>query len=102
MKQHALAVLVFLAATGSAFAAGDVEKGRELHNENCISCHQSMVGGDGSGIYTREDRKIDSYAALKKQVMRCKTALGVSWPEHQIEDVIAYLNTTFYKFDTKK
>ena len=82
--------------------AGDIKRGQELHDENCISCHKSMHGGDGSGIYTRENRRIDSYQGLTKQVKRCKTSLGVSWPEHQIDDVIAYLNDSFYKFKTDK
>jgi len=100
MKLQIVTGMVLLIA-GSNAIAGSVENGRELHNENCVSCHKSMVGGDGTGIYTREDRKMDSYETLKNQVMRCKTALGVPWPEHQIEDVIAYLNATFYKFESK-
>ena len=78
--------------------AGDIQRGRELHKENCISCHANAFGGDGTGIYTRADRKMESYAGLRKQVMRCKTALGVSWPDDQIDDVVTYLNESFYKF----
>ena len=89
---------IVLTCGSSVSLAGNVESGRELHQENCISCHQAKMGGDGSGIYTREDRRIDSFDALNKQVRRCKTSLGVPWPDHQIEDVIVYLNETFYKF----
>ena len=89
---------LLIVTTSSTTMATSIESGRELHQENCISCHQAKMGGDGSGIYTREDRRIDSFAALNKQVRRCKTSLGVPWPEHQIKDVIEYLNTTFYKF----
>lgn len=78
--------------------AADIKRGKTLHEENCIKCHVSMVGGDGSGIYTREDRRMDSLDALNNQVHRCKTSLGVSWPEDQIADVVAYLNQTYYKF----
>lgn len=78
--------------------AADLKRGKQLLEENCIKCHADMVGGDGSKIYTRADRRIDSLAALKKQVHRCKTSLGVSWPEDQIADVVAYLNKTYYKF----
>lgn len=92
---------VALLVVSSSVLAGNVQSGRDLHNENCISCHKDMVGGDGSGIYTREDRKMDSYEALQNQVMRCKTALDAPWPKHQVDDVVTYLNTTFYKFDTK-
>jgi len=89
---------IALIGISSTTFAGSVEIGRELHQENCISCHQAQMGGDGSGIYTRENRRMESYAALNKQVRRCKTSLGVPWPEHQIKDVIFYLNETFYKF----
>ena len=78
--------------------AGPIERGRELHKENCISCHVSIQGGDGTGIYTREDRKVEDYDALDAQVRRCKTSLNASWPEHQIQDLLSYLNGIFYKF----
>ncbi len=95
-----LLVSALLISTSSV--AGDIKRGQELHDENCVSCHKSMQGGDGTGIYTRENRRIDSYQGLVKQVKRCKTSLGVSWPEHQIDDVITYLNDSFYKFKTDK
>jgi mono/diheme cytochrome c family protein len=78
--------------------AADLKRGKQLLDENCIKCHASMIGGDGSGIYTRANRRIDSLEALNTQVHRCKTSLGVSWPEDQIADVVAYLNKTYYKF----
>lgn len=98
MKLELLVIGFSLVISQNSFAAGDIERGKELHKENCTSCHASALGGDGTKIYTRADRKIDSYEALENQVKRCKTALGVSWPEHQIDDVLAYLNETFYKF----
>lgn len=95
-------LLLCLLLTGPVHA-GDAERGRELHRENCINCHASMKGGiygeDGTGIYVRENRRIHSLQALYKQVRRCKTSLGVSWPESQIEDVVTYLNQNFYKFE---
>jgi mono/diheme cytochrome c family protein len=78
--------------------AADLERGKSLHDENCTHCHKSMMGGDGSAIYTRPDRRIESLAALRKQVTRCKNSLGMSWPDDQIDDLVAYLNTTYYKF----
>ena len=78
--------------------AADLKRGQKLLEENCIKCHVSMVGGDGSGIYTRPDHRVDSLDALNTQVHRCKTSLGVPWPEDQIADVVAYLNQKYYKF----
>ena len=76
----------------------DINNGKELHNSNCTSCHISMQGGDGSGIYTRENKRIESLPALNKQVRRCRDSLGVPWPEDHVNDVVEYLNTSFYKF----
>lgn len=90
--------VLFLLVTATV-RAGDPEHGRELHQENCIQCHAAKYGGDGTGIYTRPDRRIESLDALYKQVRRCKTSLGVAWPESQIEDVVTYLNRNFYKFE---
>lgn len=76
----------------------DINNGKELHDSNCTSCHVSMQGGDGSGIYTRENTRIESYPALVKQVNRCRDSLGMPWPEAHVNDVVEYLNSTFYKF----
>ncbi len=81
-----------------AIVSADINNGKELHNSNCTSCHISMQGGDGSGIYTRENKRIESYPALIKQVNRCRDSLGVPWPEDHVNDVVEYLNSTFYKF----
>jgi mono/diheme cytochrome c family protein len=100
MKNSIIASFIFgisLFAIANTQAA-DLKRGQQLLEENCIKCHVSMVGGDGSAIYTREDRRIDSLEALDAQVHRCKTSLGVSWPEDQIADVVAYLNHKYYKF----
>lgn len=76
----------------------DMSNGKELHDSNCTSCHVSLQGGDGTGIYTRENSRMDSHPALVKQVKRCRDSLGVPWPDEHVNDVVEYLNSTFYKF----
>ncbi|KPK37875.1 MAG: hypothetical protein AMJ69_10065 [Gammaproteobacteria bacterium SG8_47] len=88
-----------VAMLGQPASASDVARGKELHDANCIRCHASMFGGDGSGIYTRTDRRVESMTGLRQQIERCKNSLGVSWPAEDIDSVIAYLNTNFYKFE---
>jgi hypothetical protein len=78
--------------------AADIESGKSLHDGSCVNCHAQLLGGDGTAIYTRENRKMDSYPALNKQVRRCRDSLGMPWPEDQIMDVITYLNESFYHF----
>lgn len=85
-------------ASSQTLNAADISNGKSLHDDNCINCHASLLGGDGTSIYTRENRKMESYAALDKQVRRCRDSLGMSWPEEQIMDVITYLNESFYHF----
>ncbi len=79
--------------------AADIERGKSLHDDNCINCHAKLMGGNGTGIYTRQDRRIETLSGLKKQVKRCKNSLGATWPEDQIDDLVAYLNSYFYKFE---
>ncbi len=93
-----LILCVLLIAT--AFSAqADIKNGKELHDSNCTSCHINLQGGDGTGIYTRENRRIESYPALIKQVKRCRDSMGMPWPKEHIDDVVEYLNTSFYKFE---
>ena len=98
--QHLLMVTALSSITQTTLA-GDIERGRILHQENCIQCHSSMYGGDGTTIYVREDRRIESKEALQMQVKRCKNSLGLPWPEDQTDDLITYLNATFYHFENE-
>lgn len=82
------AALVLSAAT----AAADIQRGKALHDENCMKCH-------GTEVYTRENRRINSLAALRSQVTRCEMSQELRWSDEQAEDVVQYLNETFYKFE---
>lgn len=94
--QLLLSVPFFLLLMHNIQAANPAH-GKDLHDANCLSCHSSLMGGNPNLIYTRSDRRVNSIAALKNQVTRCKTTVGVPWPEDQIEDVVEYLNSNFYK-----
>lgn len=75
------------------FAAGaaDLKAGQALHDAHCMKCHDSSV-------YTREDRRVTSLEGLRKQVARCELSLGLTWFDDQRENVVQYLNSTYYKF----
>lgn len=101
MRSRYLMIILAISSISNFVLAADIERGRVLHQENCIQCHASMYGGDGSTIYVREDRRIDSMDALRMQVKRCKNSLGLPWPEDQTDDLIAYLNSAFYHFENE-
>jgi len=96
-----LAATLWMAAPALAnpFPKADSAKGEKLvAQSNCNACHISLVGGDGTGIYTRADRKVKTASGLSSQVRTCNTMLGTNWFPEDEENVAAYLNQTYYKF----
>lgn len=101
MKALTLLLTLCWSLTGQAqdiFANADMKAGKALLEKHCISCHASSFGGDGAGIYTREDRKVKSAKGLVAQVRNCNTMLGLKWFDDDELNVAAYLNQTYYKF----
>lgn len=95
----ALLALISSVAHADPFAQGDASIGKQLVQKHCISCHASSFGGDGSGIYTREDRKVKNPQGLIQQIRTCNTNLGLKWFEDEELHVASYLNKTYYKFE---
>ena len=50
---------------------GDPENGQALHQARCTVCDEAQFGGDGSGIYERSPRRVQSIEGLMKQVAFC-------------------------------
>lgn len=80
------------------FKSADAQAGKALVDKHCISCHASSFGGDGSGIYTREFRKVTTSKKLVSQIRNCNTMLGLKWFEDEELNVAKHLNQTYYKF----
>lgn len=81
------------------FAKADLAAGKVLIEKNCISCHASSYGGDGSEIYTRPFHKVESSKALLAQVRACNTNLDLKWFEEEELNAAAYLNKHYYQFE---
>jgi len=95
----ALAWVSFLAwGQSEVFPFGDVKLGRKVLEQKCSSCHIARFGGDGSGMFTRANRKPTSKQSLLAWVQRCNanTRLGLDGEEE--ESVAAFLNEAYYKF----
>ena len=80
------------------FKNADATAGKALVEKNCISCHASSFGGNGSAIYTREYRKVHTSKGLVAQIRNCNTMLGIKWFEDEELNVASYLNKNYYKF----
>ncbi len=86
-------------ASAAPFADADIDAGEQMHAEYCVECHTQRFGGeDGTAIYTRADRRVTNLAELAQQLTRCTTMLKLDlFPEDE-ENIAAYLNKHYYKF----
>ena len=79
-----------------ACAGGDTApSGAALHEAHCTRCHDA-------GIYTRQNRIVGSYDALRKRVQQCELGAELGWFEEEVEAVVGYLNDTYYRFPTER
>jgi hypothetical protein len=94
-----LQLSLFKALTGLALClylstttwAGDTERGKKLHDSQCIRCHDTKM-------YQRERRVTQDWKNLRGTVNQWQSQLKLKWTEADIDDVAAYLNQQFYQF----
>lgn len=94
MKTTLLAVTLSLlsGAANAALLPGDAAKGKALHDKQCVACHDNKV-------YTRSDRRVKTVEGLMGRVNGCVRQTGAKLDSKHIDDVIKYLNESFYKFN---
>lgn len=80
-----------VAPDGPARAA-DIGRGRALYELRCGACHTESVHG-------REHRVAKDLADVRRWVRRWNDTLAIGWTDAEIDDVSAYLNATYYRFD---
>ena len=97
MNKNLLIALITIIGFLPSWASANPQRGKDLHDANCMSCHASLTGGAANTIYTRSDRRVNSLDGLKSQVERCNSTVGVSWDNKEITDVVDYLNKNFYQ-----
>jgi mono/diheme cytochrome c family protein len=93
----------FRLASAAAFAASfavaidaraqDVERGRQLYENHCQTCHTVQVHG-------RKNRMALSVGDLREIVDRWQRNQKLGWNREDIEDVVQYLGTTRYFFSS--
>ena len=97
-------VITFPVLIISAFGAPEsnlalLDSGKKLVSDaKCESCHASKRGGDGSSMYSRQDRRVTTKSQLLSQVGRCNNELNLGLFPDDEAAIAAYLNVTHYKF----
>ena len=75
----------------AATLPGDASSGKKLYDARCTSCHNDSV-------YTRKDHKVKSLQELTEQIHNCEHMADVTLGKSQVNDLVKYLNETYYKF----
>jgi len=93
MNRTLLTVCLMTASlnAGAALLPGNSLNGKKLHDENCVSCHTTRA-------YTRPDHHVRSVEGLIGQVNGCVKQLNLKFSRDQINDVVNYLDESFYHF----
>ena len=96
------ALVAMLVSTANLAApAGNslIETGRKLADEaKCEACHIGKVGGDGSQIYLRKDRRVTVKSKLVPQIARCNNELNLGLFPDDEAAIGEYLNAKHYQF----
>ena len=97
-----LRLFVTLVLTGvqppAAHAESDWMLGEKLLQEHqCVVCHQSRVGGDGSAIY-RPGERISTLGQLRAMVETCSVELNLALFPDEVQSIADVLNRNHYQF----
>ena len=86
-----LLMAVALLPAARAALPGNSAEGKRLHDANCTGCHDTSV-------YARKDRSVRSLDGLKEQLQSCSHMAGKRFSAIESQNLIKYLNETFYQF----
>ena len=93
-----LLTLLVSPAFATALLPGNAAKGKVALDAKCTACHVQMFGGDGSKVFTRKDRKTSSIEGLMGRVKGCNAKTGANLGKDDVDNIVNYLNTAYYKF----
>jgi cytochrome c553 len=101
MKKYLfLLLLAATAAHADPFAKGDAENGKKLMVKyDCNRCHKDEMGGDGTAIYTRANRAVNTAGLLIDRMEKCSGAIGKQLTKQEKLDLASHLNQTYYHFN---
>ena len=94
----ALAALPLAAHAEEPWGKVDLASAKPLHEKSCVACHVRMYGGDGSKMYTRDGRLLNSRLDVLQRVASCNAQVSSGWFPEEEGAVAAWLNQNYYHF----
>lgn len=88
--------IFFLAIVAPMGLVAEDSEVQDLHDQSCLACHFAT---HDKAFYTREERKMKTYAKLEAQVSRCVANFNIEWFPDEQHSVVNYLNKRYYHFN---
>jgi mono/diheme cytochrome c family protein len=86
-------LFALLALSAPGIQAQNFERGQKLFENHCQACHTDM--------HRPESRHLHSLAELRKRIDAWALHTNTGWQKDDVDDVLFYLNQSFYKFPEK-
>ncbi len=91
LPAYFIVLAVMSVSAQAAPLPGNASEGKKLHDANCASCHNDSV-------YKRKDRSVKNLEGLTQQINSCGHAGNITIGKTKANDLVKYLNETYYKF----
>mgnify|MGYP003340779485 FL=1 len=91
LLKHAAIAASFTAACCAHAQVPDAARGQALYENHCQVCHTSKV-------HARVNRLPVSRAEIRDIVEKWQAQQKLAWRDSEVDDVVAYLNQTIYRF----
>ena len=92
MRAASIVVLLTITlAVGLPARATDPVRGKRLHDNACVFCHDTSM-------YSRSEGKVRSFEALREEVRVWAGEAMPEWGQNEVDDIARYLNDTFFQF----
>ncbi len=95
IKRHIPGLLLgcFLACSAPSALAQNFQRGQELFEDHCQACHNDFDRPD-----TRHMRSLEE---LRARIDAWAVHTNAGWRKAEVDDVLFYLNKSFYRFEQK-
>lgn len=95
MRILPIAIGLALSTLASTAPAMDFQRGQDLFEQKCQACHV------GHSLADKQD-KVKSRAELRRRINSWAAHSGTEWGSGEINDVLFYMDKSFYHFDGGK